>query len=421
MVVRCLASYEAMLHASGWRTRLVTAIVALASAISPAIPRAAAASSASVHLQRFASAADFAAGTFSAAGVSGNTIALAPGSTTGSWTSPVVDPGFSFARLVASWNADTPTGSRVDIEIQPATAHDQASRWYVLGRWANGDAALGRTSVNGQVGQSAKVATDTLIARDELLATYQLRVTLRRASADAPAPTVRFISAVASDTVPPILDDVSAPSGAPGVELGVPALSQEIHARQYAEWGGGGEAWCSPTATEMLVEYWGRGPSPDELSWVDATYADPSVDLAARFTYDPAYRGTGNWPFNTAYAARYGLEAFVTQLRSLAEAEQFLHVGIPLVASIAAGPHELDGFLFSGGTHGHLIVIVGFDDAGNPVVNDPAATSDGTVRRVYDRGQLERAWLRGSAGIVYVIHPSDVPLPPLVVGSTANW
>ena len=29
---------------------------------------------------------------------------------------------------------------------------------------------------------------------------------------------------------------------------------------------------------------------------------DPSVDFAARSTYDTAYRGTGNWPFNTAFA-----------------------------------------------------------------------------------------------------------------------
>ena len=68
--------------------------------------------------------------------------------------------------------------------------------------------------------------------------------------------------------------------------------------------------------------------------------ADPSVDYAARGTYDAAYRGTGNWPFNAAYAARFNLDAFVTQLRSLAEAEQFVRAGIPLVASIASRPGE---------------------------------------------------------------------------------
>ena len=110
-----------------------------------------------------------------------------------------------------------------------------------------------------------------------------------------------------------------------------------------------------------------------------------------------------------------------TQLRSLAEVERFVRAGIPLVASIATRPAELDGFLFAGGTNGHLVVIVGFDAAGNPIVNDPAAWSNAGVRRVYDRAQFEHVWLRGSAGTVYVIHPPEVPLPPTPTGATANW
>ena len=94
----------------------------------------------------------------------------------------------------------------------------------------------------------------------------------------------------------------------------------------------------------MVMEYWGSGPSAADLAWVDPALADPCVDHAARFTFDAAYDGTGNWPFNTAYAAHFGLDAFVTRLRSLQEAELFLAAGIPLVASIAAGPGELDGF-----------------------------------------------------------------------------
>src|SRR5258707_11120480 len=213
----------------------------------------------------------------------------------------------------------------------------------------------------------------------------------------------------------------SAPLSSEAVELPVAPLSKEVHTRQYPQWGGGGEAWCSPTSTEMVVEFWGKGPTPDDLAWVDPSYADPSVDFGARSTYDAAYRGTGNWPFNTAYAARFGLDAFVTQLRSLAEAERFIRTGIPLVASIASGPGELDGFLFSGGTNGHLVVIVGFDASGPPIVNDPAACSNATVRRGYDRAQFERAWLRPSSGPVYVISPPEVPLPPPPEDAPPNW
>src|SRR5205807_7928994 len=144
------------------------------------------------------------------------------------------------------------------------------------------------------------------------------------------------------------------------------------------------------------------------------------VDLAARATFDYHYQGAGNWPFNTAYAASYGLEAEVTQLRSLNEAEQFIKAGIPLVASLAFEPNKLTGFLFRG-TNGHLLTIIGFTAQGDVISNDPASSSDSVVRHVYDRTEFERAWLTSTGGIVYVIHPTSVQLPLPTVPSQPNW
>jgi Peptidase_C39 like family len=144
---------------------------------------------------------------------------------------------------------------------------------------------------------------------------------------------------------------------------------------------------------------------------------DPWVDYAARYTFDYHYDGAGNWPFNTAYAAHFGVESEVTQLQSLAEAEQFVKAGIPLVASIAFEPNKLDGFLFRG-TDGHLLVIGGFTADGDVISYDPASSSDAAVRHVYDRDQFEKAWMTATGGIVYVIHPASVPLPPSPGG---NW
>ena len=227
---------------------------------------------------------------------------------------------------------------------------------------------------------------------------------------------MRLLGAIASER-PAAAGDVSAPGAAAGVELDVPPYAQSIHEGEYPQYGGGGAAWCSPTSTAMVIEYWGSGPSAADLAWVDPALADPCVDHAARFTFDAAYDGTGNWPFNTAYAAHFGLDAFVTRLRSLQEAELFLAAGIPLVASIVAGPGELDGFQLPQGTAGHLVVIVGFTAEGDPVVNDPAAPSNDAVRRSYDRAQFERVWLDGSGGAVYVITPPGTALPP----SPGNW
>ena len=164
----------------------------------------------------------------------------------------------------------------------------------------------------------------------------------------------------------------------------------------------------------------GKGPTRSDYASVLDDYpgiADPWIDYAARYTFDYHYNGTGNWPFNTAYAAHWGLESEVTQLHSLAEAEQFVKAGIPLVASIAFEPNKLDGFLFRG-TDGHLLVIGGFTAGGDVISYDPASSSDATVRHVYDRAQFEKAWMTATGGIVYVIHPASVPLPPSPLG---NW
>jgi hypothetical protein len=167
----------------------------------------------------------------------------------------------------------------------------------------------------------------------------------------------------------------------------------------------------------MVLGTWGLGPDAGELAWVDPSYADPVVNHAARHVFDHAYNGAGNWSFNTAYAARYGAEAFVTRLCSLAEVELLVAAGIPLVASVSFKREELDGAGYD--TAGHLLVVVGFDDDGNVVCHDPASheiPDNAQVPVVYDRDQLARVWQGSSAGLVYVIRPPDVALPDSPAG-----
>ncbi|HSV39212.1 MAG TPA: peptidase C39 family protein, partial [Nocardioidaceae bacterium] len=188
-------------------------------------------------------------------------------------------------------------------------------------------------------------------------------------------------------------------------------FSQMLHEGEYPEYDNGGEAWCSPTSTSMVLAYYNALPRPKAYAWVDSDYRDRFVDHAARMTFDYSFEGTGNWPFNTAYAASRTGGAFVTRLRNLRDAERFIAAGIPVVASIAFGKGELTGAPISS-TDGHLLVIVGFTANGDVVVNDPAAPTSHGVRRTYDRGQLEAAWLNGSGGVGYVISDAAHPLPP---------
>jgi hypothetical protein len=350
------------------------------------------------------------------------------------WTSPVRQVGFDASELVASWNAQTPAGTWIQVELQGTYNTGGQTPWYVMGRWASGDNDIKRTSLDGQGDPYSTIWTDTFSIDDVdngvMLQAYQLRLTLYRAPGQLRSPRVWMLGAMSSYVPDRFTVAPSAGHIAWGRELPVPTYSQNIHEGQYPEFDGGGEAWCSPTSTEMVVEYWGRKPSAQDTAWVDPTYQDPTVDHAARMVYDYEYEGAGNWPFNTAYAAEFaGLEGRVTRLHSLDEVERFIAAGIPVVTSQSFLASELDGANY--GTSGHLFVVVGFTATGDVIVNDPASSSDDVVRNVYKRSQFEQIWLRtkrinasggtsgGSGGIAYLIKPLWKPWP-VVPGST-NW
>ncbi|GEP36216.1 membrane protein [Nocardioides szechwanensis] len=334
----------------------------------------------------------------------------------GRWVSPWTEPGFGLTELVASWEATTPGDSWVEVEVRGRTAAGTTSSYDVLGRWTSGDRYTRRQTVSGQEDDLAKVAVDTWRSNGTAgLTSWQLRVSLMRRPGK-PTPTLDTVGAVAS-RLPTGGVTASAPGVALGTVLDVPRYSQMIHEGHYPQWGAGGEAWCSPTSASMVLAYYDALPEPSTYSYVPAGHPDPWVDHAARMTYDSSYDGTGNWPFNTAYAAPLAGSAFVTRLRSLKEAELFIAAGIPLVASIAFGRGELTGAPISS-SDGHLLVIVGFTESGDVVVNDPAAAQRSGVRRTYDRGELENAWLPTTGGTVYVITDPAHPVPDT---SHPNW
>jgi len=302
------------------------------------------------------------------------------------WTSPWCAPGFTFTELVASWSATTPRGTWLEVAAQA-----RGSRaWHELGQWSSGTRPTRRTSITGD----PDVDTDVWRPRDGADG-YRLRVRLH----GTPPPDLHRIGAVVSAGA--WRGPTSAPLRRRERVLDVPRLSQMT----YAEVGGRG--WCSPSSVAMVLSHAGTLP--------------PTTDIpsAARQVHDPAWTGTGNWSFNTAWAAREAGNAFVTRLRDLRDAERFVDAGIPLVASVAYPPGSLTRAP-THGTAGHLVVVRGFSEAGDVVTNDPGAPTDRSVRRTYDRGEFERAWLGGSGGTVYVIHRDDQPLPDRGAG-TPRW
>ena len=350
----------------------------------------------------------------------------------GTWTSPAYPMTFPLNELVSSWNAKTPPGTWIQSEVKPQVDDGHWAKWYVLGRWAYNDFVAGnsgfhRTSVGGQDDADGSVASDTFLARDLPATAYQLRLTIlrRRDLSDGQAPVrVSRYSAVASNLTNRQSSFPSATElSGQAIDLDVPCFSQETHRGEYPELANGGEAWCSPASTAMVVRYWTRetgtqyAPTTNETSWVDEAFPDPEVAHTARHVYDYHYGGTGNWPFNTAYAAERGLVSDVSRLHDLREAEPFIRARIPLVASLAWQPNTLDGADLES-TSGHLLVIGGFTGDGDVIAYDPASPTNGRVRHIYDREQFERAWILASGGIVYVDRPSGWYTPPLTANNT---
>jgi len=309
--------------------------------------------------------------------------------------SPEIASAFSYKQVIASWNASTPADSWLEVQCR-AQYGTRWSKWYVLGIWAADTSTIVRHSVDAQKDSDGSVAADTFIASAENAITDTFQLKLRLFSVDGVStPSVRNV-AVAYSTSIPKSGNVSAGNPALWNRLiDVPKFSQMV----YPD---GGSVWCSPTSTSMV------------LSFLDNYKGDcaPRVHAAVDGVFDWIYEGHGNWPFNTAYAATFGYEGYVARFTSLACAEEYVAAGLPVIMSIAWQKGELTG---SGvdSTNGHLLVLVGFDASGNPIINDPASPANETVQRTYLRSEFEPLWLQASGGTVYLIYQQGASVPAL--------
>ena len=177
---------------------------------------------------------------------------------------------FPFNELVSSWNSKTPPGTWIQSEVRPLLDNGHWAKWYILGRWAyhdfvedNPDPGFHRTSVGGQGDADGFVSIDTLFTKDHPAVAYRLRLTIFRrdglTDTEAPVRVSRY-SAVASNLTNqqnrfPSQTDMQRNHP---IDLEVTPFSQETHHGEYPEFDNGGEAWCSPTSTAMVLNYWTR-------------------------------------------------------------------------------------------------------------------------------------------------------------------
>jgi hypothetical protein len=303
-------------------------------------------------------------------------------------TSPPIQPAIAWEEAVLSWNATTPPGTGLKFELRRLDP-PPATRFYVLGLWALDPAGHPRESVPGQKDEHGEVQTDTLVLR-EPARTVQIRVTLSGAST-ASRPRLSFLGLSLLKRQEP-WEALPPNRAAWGRELPVPERTQV----SYPE---GVSAWCSPTSLAMLLGYWAGRLDRPEL--------EVDVPDVAKAVHDPQWPGTGNWPFNTAFAGSLpGLRAYVTRLSDVTELEDWVAASVPVAVSVS---YNLLRGQPRDRSDGHLVVVRGFTETGDVIVNDPGTRVE--IRRVFPRANLVRAWAV-SENTVYLVYPTELRPPP---------
>jgi len=359
---------------------------------------------------------------------SGNgAIVLKEGASSGSYTSSVVET-VPFEYMVLSWNADTPRSSYIEIQGRVRVLGEWTD-WLSWGRWSTSSFLVNNRTMLPGSGKddetddpSAKISIDELIVKGqsgETADAFQYRFIFH--SADNPregegtSPKVRMVSCTLKNTLPGQEICKVYPDDAPDLsnfekDLDVPCYSQMVRDYKIAN------RICSPTSVAMVLSYYGFDVSPEEIAW---DVCDHEADIF------------GNWSFNVAAAASYGLSAYVDYIvpeeggDPWYEVKQQIAQDRPVVVSVkykdpsvAGDIPPVEGVPISS-TDGHLVLVRGFtwkDGVEYVIVNDPAAPDDDTVRREYRADQFFDAWAKRAAYIIYRdVEELDGIYPPLPI------
>ncbi|MBX3112766.1 MAG: peptidase C39 family protein [Fimbriimonadaceae bacterium] len=284
-----------------------------------------------------------------------------------------------FDEVVPSWSAQAPAGSRIEFYLHPDAPG--AGR-YCLGVWSGQPT---RTSVKDQKDAAGSVDTDTLTLTST---TKKVTVEIDLYGSESAHPRLDAFHLVLVDTKTKTRARKPLKS-AWGKTLEPPRRAQMSYPN--------GDGACSPTSVSMILGYWSKQLKKPEL--------DHDVPEVQKGVYDVAWSGTGNWPFNMAYAASQpGLTAYVSRFRDVRDLEEWVAAGVPVATSVSypllrGEPRKPND--------GHLVVLTGFTHDGDPVFNDPGRNA---VRMTYKRADFERAWAV-SRNTVYLVYPKHWHVP----------
>jgi hypothetical protein len=303
--------------------------------------------------------------------------------------SPEVKSQIPWNQLIVSWNAKASEGSFLKVEAA-AISNGKPTRFYALGNWSADNEGRRRASVPGQKDADGSVDTDTLILK-RVADAAQVRLTL--GGTNGQQPSLKFLGLSFANTTAPMATRPPNRS-AWGKVITTPERSQHGYP--------GEKGWCSPTSLSMVLARWSGVLHRPEM--------DLTVPQVAAAVYDSDFDGTGNWPFNTAFAGSFaGMRSYVTRFDDLTEVEDWIANGIPVILSgrwdwlLPGRPPD---------SAGHLIVCIGFTSDGDVIVNDPATRLERgqKVRHTYKREDVLHSWSK-SHHAVYLVYPVGTRIP----------
>ena len=299
-----------------------------------------------------------------------------------------IKPGFLFNEVIPSWNIDNSENGAIRIELRINTPLGKG-RWFNLADWSGDKEWSLRQSTDGQKDEYARVSTDTFVVKQPT-ESIDLKVTLKSRGVE-PTSKLKTLTLCFVNTKSTVVATEWGSSKYRGSLVDVPQRAQNNYPN--------GKVLCSATSTSMLLKHW--------ASVLERKDGDRDVPEVEANVWDPVYKGAGKWPFNAAYFGSFpGYRACVSRFTCIEDLEILTKAGIPVATSVSFD--MLRGRPLGPNESGHLILVVGFQEDGTPIVNDPAF-KDG-VRKTYPRQDFERAWCY-SHRTVYLMVPDSVKMP----------
>jgi uncharacterized protein YvpB len=148
---------------------------------------------------------------------------------------------------------------------------------------------------------------------------------------------------------------------------------------QWDEDARGSRKDCGPACVAMVLQYQGTPVTTDQVFAASGAEAD-------------AYIGMGQMMEAAHY---FGLELTYHAGRSLEDLRRWLDEDLPVIALVNYGVWSSQGLTWDSFTGPHFVVVVGYDDEGNILINDPDYAGELRLEgdhKAYSADLFRQAW-----------------------------